>query len=166
MRIGIGYDVHRLVEGRKLIMGGVEIPHKKGLLGHSDADVLVHAIMDAMLGAICYNDIGYIFPDTDPKYKDISSLVLLKKVSDIINTKGFYIVNIDSVIIADEPKFSPYRDEMRKKIADTLETSLGNISIKATTTEGLGFTGTGEGIAAKAVVLLGEKVVDQAWNSF
>ena len=99
MRIGIGYDVHRLVEGRKLIMGGVEIPHKKGLLGHSDADVLVHAIMDAMLGAICYNDIGYIFPDTDPKYKDISSLVLLKKVSDIINTKGFYIVNIVKYII-------------------------------------------------------------------
>ena len=144
MRIGIGYDVHRLVEGRKLIMGGVDIPHKTGLLGHSDADVLVHAIMDAILGAICYNDIGNLFPDTDEKYKDISSLVLLKEVSDIINTKGYYIVNVDSVIIA-----------------DALDTSLGNISVKATTTEGLGFTGNGEGIAAKAVVLLGEKVVDQ-----
>lgn len=166
MRIGIGYDVHRLVEGRKLIMGGVDIPHRTGLLGHSDADVLVHAIMDAILGAICYNDIGNLFPDTDEKYKDISSLVLLKEVSDIINTKGYYIVNVDSVIIADEPKFSPFRDEMRKNIADALDTSLGNISVKATTTEGLGFTGNGEGIAAKAVVLLGEKVVDQVWNFF
>lgn len=161
MRIGIGYDVHTLVEGRKLIVGGVEIPYEKGLLGHSDADVLVHAIMDAILGAICQGDIGNIFPDTDDEFKDISSIELLKRVKEVMDGKGHYIVNIDSVIIAENPKFAPYIESMRNIIAETLDIRMIDISVKATTTERLGFCGRGEGIAAEAVVLLEEKVVGQ-----
>lgn len=150
-RVGNGYDVHRLSEGRKLILGGVEIPYEKGLLGHSDADVLVHSIMDALLGACGESDIGRHFPDNDMSYKGISSLVLLEKVKGILDSKGYGISNIDSIIVAEKPKLSPYIDEMKEKISAVLQIDKDCIGIKATTTEGLGFAGTGEGIAAYAV---------------
>ena len=154
MRVGMGYDVHRLTEDRKLILGGVEIPYEKGLLGHSDADVLVHAIMDAILGAAAEGDIGRHFPDNDDRYKGISSLILLKEVKNIIEKDGFRIGNIDATIIAQRPKMAPFIETMRKNIADVLETDAGRVNIKATTEEGLGFTGTGEGISSQAVCLL------------
>ncbi|MBQ2679373.1 MAG: 2-C-methyl-D-erythritol 2,4-cyclodiphosphate synthase [Firmicutes bacterium] len=154
MRIGTGYDVHKLAEGRKLILGGVEIPYEKGLLGHSDADVLVHAIMDALLGAAAMKDIGNLFPDTDEEYSGISSLILLKKVFCLLKEKNYCIINIDSTIIAQRPKLAGFIPQMIKNIADTLETDISNINVKATTEEGLGFTGSGEGIAAQAVCLI------------
>ena len=154
IRIGHGYDVHRLAPNRKLIIGGVEIPHDKGLDGHSDADVLVHAIMDSMLGALALGDIGKHFPDNDPEYKGADSIKLLEKVNEIINKEGFYVVNIDSTILAQAPKLAPYIDDMRKKIADTLKTDISNVSVKATTEEKLGFTGEKLGIAAHSVCLL------------
>lgn len=154
MRIGSGYDVHRLVEGRDLIMGGVKIPYEKGLLGHSDADVLLHAIMDALLGAAALGDIGKHFPDSDPAYKGISSVKLLKKVGELLSEKAFLIENIDATIIAQAPKMRPYIDTMRQNIADALEIDISQINVKATTEEGLGFTGTGEGISAQAICLL------------
>lgn len=157
MRIGIGYDVHKLVKGRKLIIGGVEIPHDKGLLGHSDADVLVHAIMDSILGALASNDIGKHFPDTDIKYKNISSMILLEKVYKIMDGKGYIIGNIDSVIAAQSPKLAPYIFDMRRNIAKVLNTSISNINIKATTTEELGFVGKKEGISSYSVCLLNKK---------
>lgn len=153
-RIGHGYDVHRLVAGRKLIIGGVEIPFEKGLLGHSDADVLCHAIADALLGACGLPDIGCCFPDTDNKYKDISSLILLKKVSSLLSEKGAVISNVDSTVIAQMPKLSPYIGAMKNEIANVLGISVTDINIKATTEESLGFTGNGEGIAAHAVCLI------------
>lgn len=154
MRIGMGYDVHKLVENRELIIGGVYIPYKKGLLGHSDADVLIHAIMDSLLGAAALGDIGKHFPDSDPKYKDISSIKLLSHVRDTIKEKGYTIGNIDATIIAQQPKFAPYIQEMRKKLTSTLGIQLNQVNIKATTTEGLGFTGKEEGIASYSVALL------------
>lgn len=141
MRIGNGYDVHEFKEGRKLILGGVEIPYDKGLLGHSDADVLVHAIMDSMLGALALRDIGYQFSDTDNKYKDISSLLLLEKVNSMILKKGYRIENIDSIIACQSPKLKNYIDKMREKISNILEIEIDRVSVKATTTEGLGFVG-------------------------
>lgn len=156
MRMGIGYDVHKLVEGRRLILAGVDIPHKLGLLGHSDADVLVHAIMDSILGAMALKDIGYHFPDTDDEYKDISSLELLSRVKEMMDKNGYEIINIDSVVAAESPKLAPYIDEMREKIARVLGTDIGNINIKATTTEKLGFIGREEGISSQAVCLLKE----------
>lgn len=154
MRVGIGYDVHKLVTGRKLILGGVEIPFEKGLLGHSDADVLLHAISDALLGAAALGDIGLLFPDTDEKYEGADSLLLLKEVVKRVSDKGFLIENIDSVIVAQKPKMRNYIDEMRKNIANACEIDMDCVNVKATTEEGLGFTGTGEGISAKAVALL------------
>lgn len=154
MRIGMGYDVHKLVENRDLIMGGVKIPYEKGLLGHSDADVLLHAICDALLGAAALGDIGKHFPDTDPKYKGISSVILLKHVGELLNQNLFFIENIDATIIAQAPKMRPHIDEMRKNIADALEIDISQVNVKATTEEGLGFTGTGEGISAQAICLL------------
>ena len=154
MRIGPGYDVHRLVEGRKLIIGGVEIPHRLGLLGHSDADVLVHAIMDALLGAAGLGDIGLLFPDSDPAYKGADSIGLLKIVGDQIAENGFVIENIDSTIIAQAPKMRPHIDAMRQRIAEALDIDTSQVGIKATTEEHLGFTGREEGIAAQAVALL------------
>ena len=157
MRIGLGYDVHKLVEGRPLIMGGVNIPHEKGLLGHSDADVLIHAIMDGMLGALALGDIGKHFPDTDEEYKGADSMKLLKCVNDLINEKGYVVNNIDRIIIAQAPKMAPHIQSMRKNIADVLNTSIDNISVKATTEEGLGFTGTKQGISAQSICLLNKK---------
>jgi len=157
MRIGIGYDVHRLVEDRKLILGGVEIPYEKGLLGHSDADVLVHAVMDALLGAAALGDIGQHFPDTDPEYKGISSIRLLEKVGELLKEKGYTVGNIDSIIVAQRPKLLPYRPQMAENMAKALGISVYFFSVKATTEEGLSFTGSGEGMSAKAVVLLVEK---------
>ena len=157
MRIGLGYDVHKLVEGRPLIIGGVNIPHEKGLLGHSDADVLIHAIMDGMLGALALGDIGKHFPDTDEEYKGADSMKLLKCVNDLINEKGYVVNNIDSIIIAQAPKMAPHIQSMRKNIADVLNTSIDNISVKATTEEGLGFTGTKQGISAQSICLLNKK---------
>ncbi len=154
MRIGTGYDVHRLTEARKLIIGGVEIPYEKGLLGHSDADVLLHAISDALLGAAALGDIGKLFPDNDPEYEGISSLILLEKVGELLAGKGFVVNNIDSTIIAQKPKLSPYIETMREKIAGALLLDKTCVSVKATTEEGLGFTGKGEGIAAQAVCIL------------
>ena len=154
MRIGMGYDVHRLVEDRKMIIGGVEIPYEKGLLGHSDADVLLHAIMDALLGAAALGDIGKHFPDTDPAYKGISSLKLLEKVGELLAEKGFLIENIDSTVIAQAPKMRPYIDTMRENIANVLGMDIDYVNVKATTEEGLGFTGTGEGISAQAICML------------
>jgi len=156
MRIGIGYDVHRLVEGRRLILGGVSVPYERGLLGHSDADVLVHAIMDAMLGALALGDIGKHFPDTEASYKDVSSLKLLERVKSLCLGKGYSIANIDAVIIAERPRLAPYIQAMREKIADVLTVSTDLVSVKATTTEGLGFCGSGEGVAAQAVILLAQ----------
>lgn len=154
IRIGHGYDVHKLVEGRKLILGGVEIPHTVGLLGHSDADVLTHALMDALLGAAALGDIGKHFPDTDGAYKDISSLVLLQRVRDSLSEKGYALVNADVTVIAQAPKLSAYIPAMRETLARTLQTDTERINIKATTEEHLGFTGRKEGIAAHAVVLV------------
>lgn len=154
MRIGMGYDVHRLVEGRALIMGGVQIPHEKGLLGHSDADVLVHAVMDALLGAAALGDIGKHFPDTDPAYKGISSICLLEHVGRLLEENCFLIENIDATIIAQAPKMRPHIDAMRKNMADALRIDISQINVKATTEEGLGFTGNGEGISAQAICLL------------
>ena len=161
MRIGQGYDVHRLVEGRKLILGGVEIPYEKGLLGHSDADVLLHAVMDALLGAAALGDIGQHFPDSDERYKGISSVELLKEVGKILQENGYLIENIDSTVIAQRPKLLPYRPQMAKNIADALGIEPDQVSVKATTEEGLGFTGTGEGISAQAIALL-SSVADYA----
>lgn len=157
MRVGIGYDVHKLVKGRKLIIGGVEIPHDKGLLGHSDADVLIHAIMDSILGALGQGDIGEHFPDTDDEYKNISSMVLFNEVCYIMKKSGYIIGNIDSVIIAQSPKMAPYIDYMEENVAKALDTSINNINIKATTTEGLGFEGKKEGIAANSISMLLKK---------
>ena len=154
MNIGIGYDVHKLVAGRKLVLGGVEIPFEKGLLGHSDADVLVHAVCDALLGAAAMGDIGLHFPDTDPKFINISSLKLLAETNAMVRSKGLTIVNIDTVIFAEAPKIGPYRNKMQKMLARTVEVDPGCINIKATTTEGLGIIGSGEGIGAMSVALL------------
>ena len=156
MRIGIGYDVHQLVEGRKLIVGGVEIPHEKGLLGHSDADVLVHAIMDAILGALGEGDIGRRFPDSSQEFKDADSMILLSKVCEYMVQKGYRIGNIDAVIIAQRPKMAPYIDEMKTKIASVLHTQKEKVNIKATTTEKLGPEGREEGMTSQSVVLLEE----------
>ena len=154
MRIGHGYDVHKLVVGRKLILGGVEIPHDMGLLGHSDADVLIHAIMDALLGAAGLGDIGFHFPDTDKKHEGINSLKLLKKVYRMLKEKGYEIQNIDSTIIAQKPKLSSYIDKMRKNISEVCELEIDKINVKATTEESLGFTGRLEGISAHAVCII------------
>ena len=153
-RVGHGYDVHRLIEGRRLILGGVDIPYERGLDGHSDADVLVHAIMDAILGALGLGDIGRHFPDTSAEFADISSLVLLKKVKDIMGQKGAVLVNLDSTLVLQKPKIAPYIDEMIANIADILGVDRGIVNVKATTEEHLGFTGSGEGVAAHAVVLV------------
>ena len=154
MRIGMGYDVHRLVEGRKLVLGGVTIPFDKGLLGHSDADVLVHALCDALLGAAGLGDIGLHFPDTDPEYKDVASIKILAKTYELISGKGFTIMNLDSTIFADAPKLSPYRDAMQKNIARAIEIEPDRVNVKATTFEGLGMIGKGEGIGAMCVALI------------
>lgn len=154
MRIGKGYDVHRLVTGRELVLGGITIPYEKGLLGHSDADVLLHAICDALLGAAGLGDIGLHFPDSDPAFKDICSLDLLAETVNKLKTKGFSIINIDTTVFAEAPKLSPYKAEMREIIARTLRVEPEQVNIKATTTEGLGFVGKGEGIAAECVVLI------------
>lgn len=150
----MGYDVHRLVEGRKLIIGGVEIPYEKGLLGHSDADVLLHAISDALLGAAALGDIGKYFPDSDPAYKGISSIKLLSKVGELLEENSFLIENIDATIIAQAPKMRPYIDTMRENIAGALGIDVCQVNVKATTEEGLGFTGTGEGISSQAICML------------
>ena len=154
MRIGHGYDVHRLVEGRKLILGGVDIPWEKGLLGHSDADVLLHALMDALLGAAALGDIGKHFPDTDERYRGADSMELLRQVRGILLAHGFTVGNVDCTVLAQRPKLAPHILQMRENIASALEVSVDRVSVKATTEEGLGFTGAGEGIAAHAVCLL------------
>jgi 2-C-methyl-D-erythritol 2,4-cyclodiphosphate synthase len=154
MRIGTGYDVHRLVEGRKLILGGVDIPYEKGLLGHSDADVLVHAVMDALLGAAALGDIGLHFPDNDPAYSGADSLQLAERVSDLLAENGYLIENVDATVIAQAPRLRPYIDRMRQNIADALGLDLSQVSVKATTEEHLGFTGRGEGISAQAAALI------------
>lgn len=154
MRVGMGYDVHRLVKDRELILGGVKIPYERGLLGHSDADVLLHAVMDALLGAAALGDIGRHFPDTDPKYKGISSIELLKHVGSLIEDQLYVIGNIDATIIAQRPKMAPYIGQMRDNIAQALHLEVGQVNVKATTEEGLGFTGSGEGISAQAIVSL------------
>ncbi len=157
IRSGIGYDVHRLVEGRKLILGGVHIPYEYGLEGHSDADVLVHAIMDAILGALGKGDIGIHFPDSEPRYKDADSIKLLIKVMNMAKKDGYRVNNLDSIIVAQRPRLSPYIPEMRKNIADALRIDEERVNIKATTTEGLGFEGKGEGVSAFAIVTLVQK---------
>ena len=156
MRIGHGYDVHRLVEGRRCIIGGVDIPHEKGLLGHSDADVLLHAIMDAVLGAMAAGDIGKLFPDNDPAYKGADSLVLTRRVAEVMTQRGYRLGNIDATVIAQAPKLAPHIPAMRERIAEAFEVEVDRVSVKATTEERLGFTGSGEGIAAHAVCLLEE----------
>ena len=158
LKIGHGYDVHRLVEGRKLILGGVEIPHEKGLLGHSDADVLAHALMDALLGAMRAGDIGQLFPDTDPAYEGADSMVLLSHVMQLVRDKGFELVDCDCTVAAQAPKLLSYREAMRNRMAEVMGVIPDKVGVKATTTEGLGFVGTQEGIAAWAVVLLGRSV--------
>lgn len=157
MRVGMGYDVHKLTEGRDLILGGVKIPLEKGLLGHSDADVLIHAVMDALLGASALGDIGKHFPDTDPAYKGISSLKLLEYVMDLLEKNDFSVGNVDAVIIAQKPKMAPHIPQMRKNLAEAMRIPEARVNVKATTEEGLGFTGRGEGIASQAVCLLEEK---------
>lgn len=157
MRIGHGYDVHKLVEGRKCIIGGVDVPYSKGLLGHSDADVLVHAVMDAIIGALCLGDIGKLFPDNDPAYEGADSLLLCSRVAEIMKQKGYKVGNIDATVIAQAPKMAPHIEKMRENFARVLETDIQNVSVKATTEEKLGFTGEGLGISAHAVCLL-EKV--------
>lgn len=154
MRIGQGYDAHRLTEGRDLLLGGVKIPYEKGLLGHSDADVLLHAVMDALLGAAALGDIGKHFPDSDPAYKGVDSKKLLSEVWGLIFTNGYCIMNVDATVIAQKPKLAPYIEEMRRNIAGALRIDVGQVNVKATTEEGMGFTGSGEGIAASAVCLL------------
>ncbi len=154
MRIGIGYDVHRLVEGRKLVLGGVTIPFEKGLLGHSDADVLIHAVCDALLGAAGLGDLGLHFPDTDPKLKDISSINILSKTVEMLNLKGFTVINLDSTIMAEAPKFTPFKETMQKNIARTIEIEPECVNVKATTLETLGMIGKGEGIAALCIALI------------
>ena len=154
MRVGMGYDVHRLTEGRELILGGVKIPWEMGLLGHSDSDVVVHAIMDAILGAAALRDIGRHFPDTDPQYKGISSILLLKKVGELLKEKGYSIVNIDATIIAQKPKLLPYMDTMIENVAEALKLSADQVNIKATTEEGLGFTGSLQGISSQAICVI------------
>lgn len=157
MRVGIGYDVHQLVLDRPLIIGGIQIPYEKGLAGHSDADVLVHAIMDALLGSLALGDIGKHFPDTDSKYKGADSLALLKAVYGLIKSEGYVICNIDSIIIAQAPKMAPHIEDMKEKICMVLDLEPSKLNIKATTEEGLGFTGSGEGIASKAICLVAEE---------
>lgn len=154
MRIGQGYDVHRLVEGRALVLGGVEIPYEKGLLGHSDADVLLHAISDALLGAAALGDIGKHFPDKDPAYKGISSLTLLSRVGALLAERGYRVVNVDSTVLAQAPRLAPFISAMRENIASALSIDVSCVSVKATTEEGLGFTGDGSGIAAQAIALI------------
>lgn len=154
MRIGHGYDVHRLVEGRKCIIGGVNIPHDKGLLGHSDADVLLHAVMDAILGAMALGDIGHLFPDSDNSLKDIDSMILCERVASIMSKRGYKIINIDATVIAQRPKLAPHIKAMRQNIADVFKTSFENVNVKATTEERLGFTGAELGISAHAVCLI------------
>jgi len=156
MRVGFGYDVHALVSGRPLILGGVQIPYPYGLQGHSDADVLLHAIGDALLGAIAHGDIGKYFPDTDPQYRGIRSTILLKRVAAMVREKRFYIVNVDSTLVAQKPKLSDFIPTMVQEIAETLEIDPSRVNVKATTTESLGFAGRGEGIAAYAIALVGE----------
>lgn len=163
MRVGLGYDVHKLVEGRNLIIGGVQIPYEKGLLGHSDADVLLHAIMDALLGAAALGDIGKHFPDTDPKYKGISSIKLLEYVRELIDDELYVVGNIDATIIAQRPKMAPYIEQMKKNVADALAIEVSQVNIKATTEEGLGFTGSGEGISAQAIASL-ETIVNYSYG--
>ena len=157
LRIGHGYDVHRLTEGRRLILGGVEVPYEKGLLGHSDADVLTHAVMDALLGAAALGDIGKLFPDTDAAYAGISSILLLERVAERLREAGYAVVNLDVTVLAQAPKLAPYRERMRENLAHVLALDASRVSVKATTEEGLGFTGEGLGIAAHAVALL-EKI--------
>lgn len=157
LRIGHGYDVHRLTEGRRLILGGVEVPYEKGLLGHSDADVLTHAVMDALLGAAALGDIGKLFPDTDAAYAGISSILLLERVAERLREAGYAVVNLDATVLAQAPKLAPYRERMRENLARALVLDASRVSVKATTEEGLGFTGEGLGIAAHAVALL-EKI--------
>ena len=157
LRIGHGYDVHRLTEGRRLILGGVEVPYEKGLLGHSDADVLTHAVMDALLGAAALGDIGKLFPDTDAAYAGISSILLLERVAERLHEAGYAVVNLDATVLAQAPKLAPYRERMRENLARALALDTSRVSVKATTEEGLGFTGEGLGIAAHAVALL-EKI--------
>ena len=157
LRIGHGYDVHRLTEGRRLILGGVEVPYEKGLLGHSDADVLTHAVMDALLGAAALGDIGKLFPDTDAAYAGISSILLLERVAERLREAGYAVVNLDATVLAQAPKLAPYRERMRENLAHVLALDASRVSVKATTEEGLGFTGEGLGIAAHAVALL-EKI--------
>lgn len=157
LRIGHGYDVHRLTEGRRLILGGVEVPYEKGLLGHSDADVLTHAVMDALLGAAAMGDIGKLFPDTDAAYAGISSILLLERVAERLREAGYAVVNLDATVLAQAPKLAPYRERMRENLASALALDVSRVSVKATTEEGLGFTGEGLGIAAHAVALL-EKI--------
>ena len=157
MRIGHGYDVHRLVEGRKLILGGVGIPYEKGLLGHSDADVLAHAIMDALLGAAALGDIGKLFPDNDPAFEGADSMKLLARVAEVLDEKGYAIGNIDATVIAQKPKLAPYIEQMRRRMAEVCGIDMEQLSVKATTEEKLGFTGSGEGIAAHAVCLIERK---------
>lgn len=154
LRIGHGYDVHRLTEGRRLILGGVEVPYEKGLLGHSDADVLTHAVMDALLGAAALGDIGKLFPDTDAAYAGISSILLLERVAERLREAGYAVVNLDATVLAQAPKLAPYRERMRENLAHVLALDASRVSVKATTEEGLGFTGAREGIAAHAVVLI------------
>ena len=154
MRVGMGYDVHKLVEGRKLILGGVEVPHTLGLLGHSDADVLVHAIMDSLLGAAALGDIGKHFPDTDPAYEGADSMMLLAKVRDLIRQEGYVVGNIDATVIAQRPKLRPYIEQMEQNVADVLEIAKDQVNIKATTEERLGFTGREEGMAAESICML------------
>ncbi len=154
IRIGNGYDVHILTEGRKLVLGGIEIPHTKGVLGHSDGDVLVHAVMDAMLGALALGDIGQHFPDTDMKYENIDSTILLKRVKELVAERGYKIINLDSIIVLQKPKVKPYIEAMRKRIAEVLEIDVEQVSIKATTEEKLGFTGDESGVKSYCVVLL------------
>ncbi|WP_456436090.1 2-C-methyl-D-erythritol 2,4-cyclodiphosphate synthase [Thermovibrio ammonificans] len=162
-RVGIGYDAHRLESGYRLVLGGVEIPYHKGLKGHSDADVLVHAVCDAALGAAALGDIGEHFPDTDPKYRGISSLRLLEKVAQLLRLEGFTVVNVDTVVVAQAPKLKPYKQQMAENIARALGILPSQVSVKATTTEGMGFEGRGEGISAQAVVLIREVGGIERW---
>lgn len=163
MRVGMGYDVHKLVEDRELIIGGVKIPYEKGLFGHSDADVLLHAIMDALLGAAALGDIGKHFPDTDEQYKGISSIKLLEHVRELLDEHLYLVENIDATIIAQKPKMRPYIDEMRQNIADTLGIDIDQVNVKATTEEGLGFTGSGEGISSQVICAI-EKMTNLSYD--
>lgn len=156
MRIGTSSDIHRLVEGRKLILGGVEIPHSKGLLGHSDADALIHAIAEAILGALALGDLGHHFPDTDPRWEGVSSLVILEQVYQMMKEKGYHIGNVDALVLIEKPRMAPYIEQMRQNIANALHTSVDNVSVKATRGEGMGFVGHEEGVLAQAAVLLEE----------